>query len=207
MKIFGNPLSTCTRKVLTTLHEKQAPFDFVNVDLAKGAQKSPEYLARQPFGQVPALEDGDFRMYESRAMIRYLDQILSGPALTPGDPRGRALMEQWISVETSNFTPYAMTIIMQHIFGPMRGAQPDEAKVQEARGKITPALQTLDKQLARGPHLLGEQFTLADICYMPYLEYVGQTPAKDLIASHPNVAAWWKRISERRSWKEVTRKA
>lgn len=207
MKVFGSPISTCTRKVLTTLHEKHAPFEFHHVDLAKGAHKSADHMTRQPFGQVPALEDGDFRLFESRAMIRYIDQTVPGQALTPADAKGRALMEQWISVETSDFTPHAMTIIMQCIFAPMAGAQPDEAKVQEGRTKIAPALQVLEKQLARGPHLLGEPFTLADICYMPYIEYLSQTPAKDLITSHPHVAAWWKRISERPSWKEVTRKA
>jgi glutathione S-transferase len=207
MKLFAHPMSTCTRKVITTLEEKQAKYELVLVDLMTGAHKAPDHTSRQPFGQVPAIEDGDFRLYESRAIIRYLDETLPGVSLTPKDPKGRALMEQWISVETSNFTPHAMTLIYQLYFGPMRGTAPDAAKIEEGRTKLAPALAVLEKQLARGPHLLGEAFTLADICFMPYVEYVVSTEAKDTILSSPNVAAWWKRVSERPSWKKVTAKA
>jgi len=206
MKIHGNPMSTCTRKVLATLAEKQAKFDFVNVDFNVGAHKKPEHLAYQPFGQVPALEDGDFKLYESRAMIRYIDEVVPGQSLTPKDTKTRALMEQWISVETSNFTPHAMTYIGQYMFAPMHGKQPDLAKIEEAKPKLEKCLDILDKQLAKGPHFLGDQFTLADVCFMPYFEYAMTTPAKDLINARPNVAAWWKRVSERASWKTATAK-
>ena len=90
MKIFGNPGSTCTRKVLMTAHENGAPFEFVLVDMAKGEHKQPAHLARQPFGQVPTLDDDGFAMYESRAMARYIDGKFGG-ALTPKDAQARAL--------------------------------------------------------------------------------------------------------------------
>ncbi len=203
MKLYGHPMSTCTRKVLATLYEKNAPFDLVPIDLSSGSHKRAEHLARQPFGQIPAIEDGDFQLYESRAIIRYLDQVLPGASLAPSDPRGRALMEQWISVETSNFTPHAMAIIYQLHFGPMRGHAPDAAKVEEGRTKLATAVAVLDRQLARGPHLLGEAFSLADICYMPYVEYLSQTSAKDAVLDHPHVGAWWRRVSDRPSWQKV----
>ncbi len=110
-------------------------------------------------------------------------------------------MEQGMSVETSNFTPAAMAYVYQYFVAPMRGQQPDLAKIEEAKPKLEKALDIMDKQLAKGPHLLGDQFTLADICFMPYFEYAMNTPAKDLINARPNVAAWWKRVSERPSWK------
>ena len=203
MKIYGDPNSTCTRKVLTTLYERNAPFEIVPVVLATGAHKRPEHLARQPFGQIPVLDDGDFILYESRAIIRYLDQVLPGAPLTPSDAKGRALMEQWISIETSNFTPHAMAILYQLYFGPMRGNQPDPAKVDEGRTKLAKAVEVLDRHLARGPYVLGEAFSLADICFMPYVEYLTQTAAKDAVLDHANVAAWWKRASARASWEKV----
>jgi glutathione S-transferase len=204
MKIYGNPMSTCTRKVLATLAEKHAKFDFATIDFATGEHKKPDYLAHQPFGQIPALEDGDLQMYESRAMIRYIDEIAPGQSLTPKDPKARARMEQWMSVETSNFTPHAMAYVYQHVFVPMHGGKPDLAKVEEAKPKLEKALDVMDKHLAKGPHFVGDQFTLADICFMPYFEYAMNTPAKDLINARPNVAAWWKRVSERPSWKTAT---
>jgi glutathione S-transferase len=205
MKIFGHPMSTCTRKVRMALAEKQANYDFVLVDIMQGAHKAPEYVAaRQPFGQIPALEDGDFKMYESRAMMRYIDETMPGQALTPKDAKGRATVEQWISIESSDFTPHAMTIIYQCMFAPMRGGTTDMAKVEEAKAKLPPVLEVMDKALAKGPHLLGDSFTLADIAFMPYMEYAMLTPAKDMIMSYPHVAAWWKRISERPTWKQAT---
>jgi len=207
MKIYGHPMSTCTRKVLTTLAEKGHQAEFVMVDIMKGEAKQPAHLAHQPFAKVPAFEDHNFKLYESRAIIRYLDETLPGAALTPKDPKGRALMEQWISIETSNFTPNAMAIIMQLIFAPMGGAQPDMAKVEAGRIKLAACAQVMEKQLARGPHILGEAFTLADICFMPYVEYLVQTSEKDVLLGQPNIAAWWKRVSERPSWKKATAKA
>lgn len=206
MKVYGNPGSTCTRKVLMTFAEKGVTPHVDVVDMAKGQHKSPEHVARQPFGQVPVLEDGDFRLYESRAICRYLDAVLPGPALCPSDPKDRARMEQWVSIETSNFTPHAMGVIFQAVFAPMRGGTPDEAKIAESKAKLVPAVDVLEKQLAGKTFLLGDTFTLADVMYMPYLEYLSMTPAMELVTSRPNVAGWWERIRSRPTWQKVTGK-
>src|SRR5437867_1824582 len=136
MKLYGNPFSTCTRKVLCTLAEKNQKAEFVTIELAKGEQKTPEHLARQPFGVVPVLEDGSFSLYESRAIARYLDWKFPTPPLSPQKLEDRARMEQWISVEMSNFTPIAMKIIAQKMFMPMRGKQTDMNIVNEARDNL-----------------------------------------------------------------------
>jgi glutathione S-transferase len=206
MKIFGNPMSTCTRRVTTALHEKQAKFDFVSIDFAKGEHKGAENLARQPFGQIPSLTDGDFTLFESRAMIRYIDATVAGQALTPKDPKAHALMEQWISVEMEQFNPGAGGIVFQEIFAPMMGGKTDLAKAEEAKNKLKFVLPVLDKHLAKGPHFVGDQFTLADICFMPYTEYALNTSAKEIFHAHANFMTWWKRVSERSSWKAATAK-
>jgi glutathione S-transferase len=198
MKIFGHPISTCTRKVLTSLIETEQPYELVVIDFAKGEHKGAAHLAHQPFGQVPALQDGDFELYESRAMCRYVNDKVNGP-LVPRDQRDRARMEQWISVETSNFTPPAMKFIYQHIF-----QRPQTAEVLEtAKTQLDTALGVMDKQLAATPFLAGSSFTLADVCFLPYVEYVMATPAKEHVAKHPHVAAWWSKVSERPSWRKV----
>jgi glutathione S-transferase len=198
MKIFGHPGSTCTRKVLMTAHENEAPFEFVLVDLAKGEHKQPAHLARQPFGQVPALDDDGFAMFESRAMARYIDGKAGGK-LTPKDAQSRALMEEWISVETSNFSPHAMKFIYQYVF--KREQTPEVLKLAEE--KLELALTQLDKQLAKQPYLAGSDLSLADVCYAPYLEYLAPTPIAAKIAAHPHVARWWSAISERPAWRKT----
>jgi len=201
LTIHGNPRSTCTRKVLMTLAESATPFELVTVDLAKGEHKSEAYLRRQPFGRVPALQDGGFELHESRAMCRYIARK-AGSALAPGDVEADARMEQWISIETSEFTPHAMKFVYHHVF-----QRAQEPAVLEAAGKALDATcAVMDKQLARAPFIAGATFTLADVFFMPYLEYAMGTPARDIIAKHGRVAAWWKQIGERSTWRKVVGK-
>lgn len=202
IKLFGNPLSTCTRKVLTTLAETKTPFEFVVVDFATGEHKQPTHLSRQPFGQVPAIEDDGFPLYESRAICRYLSDKADG-ALTPRDPKLRAKMDQWLSVEQSNFTPSAMKFIYNYVFKyPQEQAVLDSAKVM-----LEKCLGILSEPLSASPYLAGDQFTLADIGLMPYVEYLMVTPASATLEQYPAVMAWWARVSQRPSWKAATGKA
>lgn len=201
MKIFGHPASTCTRKVLMTLNETSTPFEFVLVDFAKGEHKQPAHLARQPFGQVPALEDDGFEMYESRAMARYIDAKAGAP-LSPSDAQARAVMEQWISIETSNFAPHAMKFIYHTVFG--REQTPEVLKA--AGSALDVAYQTMEAQLSAQPFLAGDRFSLAEICFAPYFEYLTLTPAAGKLAAYPHLAAWWGVVSAREAWrKTITR--
>lgn len=202
LKIFGHPMSTCTRKVLMTLAETSTPYDFTVVDFAKGEHKQEPHVGRQPFGQVPALDDGGFALYESRPMCRYINDKAGGD-LVPRDLQARAVMDQWISVETSNFTPHAMKFIYQYVFG-----RPQEAAVLEAAGQgLEKATSILEKQLAKTPLLAGETLSLADIYYMPYLEYAMGTPAKEVLGKFPHVMAWWSKLSERPTWRKTAGRA
>jgi len=198
LKIYGHPMSTCTRKVLMTLAENGTPHEVAVVDFATGEHKKEPHLSRQPFGRIPALDDDGFEMFESRAICRYLDQKAGGK-LVPSDPKARAKMEQWISVETSEFTPHAMKFIYHDVF-----KRPQEPAVLEAAGKALEATcAVLEKQLAKTPFLVGAELSLADICYAPYVEYGIGTPAKEIFAKFPHLMAWWNRISERPTWAKV----
>ena len=202
LSIFGHPMSTCTRKVLTTLAETNTPHESLLVDFTKGEHKQEPYLARQPFGQLPALEDDGFKMYESRAMCRYLNEKASG-SLVPSDLKGRALMEQWISVEISNFTPHAMTFIYHHVL-----QSPQEpSKLESAGNGLEKALTIMDAHLAKHAFFAGSEFSIADISYMPYVDYVMGTPVKETLAKFTHVHAWWTKVSSRPSWKKVTGRA
>ena len=202
LTIYGHPLSTCTRKVLMTLAETNTPHEFSIVDFAKGEHKLEPHLQRQPFGRVPTLSDDGLEMFESRAMCRYLNERASGK-LVPNDAKVRAKMEQWISIETSEFAAHAMKFIYEYVF-----KRPQEPAVIEAAGK---ALETtcgvMEKQLGATPYLAGSDFTLADICFMPYIEYGMGTPAKDIFAKYPHLMAWWNKVSERATWRKVTGKS
>ena len=198
MKIFGHPMSTCTRKVLMTLAETNTSHEFELVDFAKNEHKQAPHITRQPFGQVPAMKDDDFELYESRAMCRYINDKANG-TLIPRDAKDRARMEQWISIETSNFTGPTMKFVFHHIF--KREQTPET--LQTAGAQLDTALGIMDKQLAGSPFIAGSTFTLADISFMPYIEYAMNTPAKDHFTKHPHVMAWWNKISERPTWRKI----
>lgn len=202
MKVYGHPASTCTRKVLFTLNEKGAAYDFVLVDFAKAEQKSPEHLARQPFGVVPVLDDGDFRIYESRAIIRYLDARLAGQSLTPSELQARGRMEQWISVESSYVSPPAMKAIMNIWYSSMAGKAPDAEVVAAGKAGAAKALDVVEQGLVGKDYLAGE-FSLAEVTYAPYLQYLQDFGMGDVISERPNIAAWWARVSGRPAWQKA----
>lgn len=199
IKLFGNPVSTCTRKVLFTLNETSTPFEMNVVDFSKGEHKAEPHLSRQPFGKVPALDDDGFAFYESRAMARYIDEK-AGYKLTPKDIKQRALMEQWISVESANFTPPAMTFIYHSIF-----KAPQKPEDLEKAGKqLDACCAVVEKALTGKTWLVGDQMTLAEVSFAPYLDYGMQTDAKQIFAKYPQLMAWWNRISERPAWRKAT---
>ena len=89
----------------------------------------------------------------------------------------------------------------------MRGGQPDLAIVDAAKKELGPVFDILDKHLATSTYMAGTDFTLADIGYMPYVEYLFASGEGELVTAHKHVAAWWNRVSERPSWKKATGKA
>jgi glutathione S-transferase len=199
IKLFGHPMSTCTRKVLTALAETATPYELTLVDFAKGEHKQEPHLSRQPFGQIPAIDDDGFALFESRAICRYLSSKADNK-LTPNDPKQRALMEQWLSVEQSNFSPNAMKFIYHYVF-----QRPQDAAVLEAAtAMVEKCCAAISRPLEKTQFLTGDQFTIADIGYMPYFEYAMNTPAKASFEKYPHVMAWWERVSKRPSWVKVT---
>ena len=198
MKLYGHPYSTCTRKVLLTLAETNTPYELTVVDFAKGEHKQEPHLSRQPFGQVPAIDDDGFKLFESRAIARYINQKARGP-LVPTDLQEFARMEQWISIETSDFSGPAMKFIFQHAFH-----RPQTDEVLLAAGKsLDVALDVMNSRLSVAQYFAGDQFSLADICFMPYVGYLMSSPLKERIARHTRVEAWWSKVSDRPSWKKI----
>lgn len=200
IKVFGYPSSSCTRMVINTLYEKEAPYIFKQIDLSKGEQQQAHYLEKQPFGLVPVLDDNGFLLYESRAIIRYLDQKLKGIALTPKDIHAFARMEQWISIEQSYFSPPVVALIQQLYWWPILGKNQDRIVIEQAKNKVMHVLDVAERSLATQPYLSGEQFSLAEICWMPYLAYLFQAKVGELVAERPSVNQWWQTIQQRPAW-------
>ena len=121
LKLYGNPHSTCTQRVLTVLHELSIPHELVVIDFAKGEHKAPAFLAVQPFGQVPYIDDDGFKLFESRAIARYLALKYGGIGKIipdPSDVQKTALFEQALCVELANFDPLASGVALELVYKP-----------------------------------------------------------------------------------------
>jgi glutathione S-transferase len=199
MKLYGHPLSSCTRKVKLTLAEKGAEADFVLVDLFEAAQKSDAHLARHPFGVVPVLEDEGFLLYESRAIIRYLDARLDGPSLVPSSARDVARMNQWMSVDQSYVAPHTRALAVERVLK----KKPDAQVVDASEKALRTAFTVFDRALASSDYLAGPWFSLADISLMPYVASLPMIEAEHTTRDLPRLGAWWARVSARSAWKRA----
>nr|QCY50335.1 glutathione S-transferase [Salix babylonica] len=206
VKVYGPATAVCPQRVMVCLLEKGVEFDLVHVDLDSGEQKLPEFLLKQPFGQVPVVEDGDFRLYESRAIIRYYAAKYEdrGPNLLGSTLEERALVDQWLEIEAHNFNDLVFNIIFQVVILPRIGQEGDSELVKTLEEKLEKVLDVYEKRLSRSRYLAGESFTLADLSHMPATRYlISEAGLGHLVKDRKKLNAWWEDISSRPSWKKL----
>ncbi|KAH8096466.1 hypothetical protein SO694_00009565 [Aureococcus anophagefferens] len=183
------------------LLESGQDFEYVHVDMAKGEHKSPAFLKIQPFGKVPVLQDGDFTLFESRAIMKY---VLTGTPLCPGDAKEMAAVESAISVEYSYFTPAFMPVYVERMLKKKKGLEADETKVAAAIEALGPVLDVVEALLEGKTYMAGPKFTMADISYMPYFHQFDALGIAELRDDRPNLKAWWATVSTMPNWAYAT---
>jgi glutathione S-transferase len=153
------------------LEEIGAPYELVRVDLAAGEQKRPEYLAINPTGTVPALVDGDLKLFESAAICQYLADKYPGRRLAPplGTP-ARGLYYQWIHFAMSSLDPTAITLYHHTTFLPE--AERIAAIAEDSRRRLLDALAVLNPTLVGREYIVGEEFSVADVVVASTLAWV-----------------------------------
>jgi len=194
------PGSPFARSVLATLEEKSAPYRLAPV--LPATLRAPQHLGRHPFGRVPVLEHGDFRLYETQAILRYLDRIVPQPALTPADARRAARMDQLMNLnDWYLFQGVANVIAFQRVVGPrLMGRTPDEAAIAAVIPRARVVFDELAALLGAQPYFAGERLTLADLLLAPQLDFMQQTPEwETLTGAHANLREWLQRMSLRPS--------
>ncbi|KAJ7085499.1 glutathione S-transferase [Mycena belliarum] len=197
LKLHGHPFSTCTRRVATTLAELQIPFELIEVQLAKGEHKQPAHLAKQPFGQIPYIDDDGFILYETRAICRYLAAKHPAKGLIPKEPKANAIFEQAASAELTNFDPAASKLGWELVLKKMFiGADPDPKAVEDQLAILEGKLGAYDVILGKTKYLAGDSITLADLFHIPYALLLAQG-GNDIMTRKPNVARWYKELAAR----------
>jgi glutathione S-transferase len=203
--VYSIPGSPFGRAVLATLEEKGASYRFSPV--APGTMRSPEHLARHPFGRVPVLEHDGFMLYETQAILRYLDRMLPSPALTPADAGRAAHMDQAMNVnDWYLFQGVGNVIGFHRVVGPLvMGLTPDEAAIAAAMPKACAVFAELARLLGDQPWFAGDTVSLADFLLAPQIGFFTLTPEWSVLSPpHPNLVAWLARMEARPSLQATT---
>ncbi|CAN0896479.1 Glutathione S-transferase PARB [Linum grandiflorum] len=177
IKVYGSPISTATQRVFATLYEKELEFEFIKVDLRSGEQKKEPFISLNPFCLVPAFQEGDLTLFESRAITEYIAEKYKdqGTQLTPVNPETKAVF----------------------------GLTTDAANVAANEAKLNKVLDVYESRLSSSKYLGGDRFSLADLHHIPNVHCLVGTPTKKIIDSHPKVGAWIADVTARPAWSKV----
>lgn len=197
IKLHYHPFSTYSRRVRIALSEKQIPHELVVVDMVARKHREQPYLSLNPYGRVPTLEEDGFVLYKSTSILNYLEATHPTPALVPSDVRQRAQVDMHMKLCDLQLTRQAGTIVFPKRFLPKE--RWNVAAMADAKAEIEKHLAILEKHLADKTYLVSETFSLADVAYAPFLEFL---PLME-IAPPPAVAAWSERLLSRPSAKET----
>jgi glutathione S-transferase len=193
------PGSPYGRSVMALLEEKGADWRLAPIGLAE--VHGPAHLALHPFGKMPVLEWDGRLLYETDAILRYLDEALPGPSLVPRGIDDRARMNQIMGVcDAYLFPEGACVIVFQRVIGPAiePGFAADEAAIAEGMPRSHVIFAELSRLLGTGDWFGGEALSLADLMIGPQLELYSRTPEwAELTAGRENLRAWLDRIEAR----------
>jgi glutathione S-transferase len=205
MKLYYHPVSTTSRPIVLFATESGIDLDYQLVDLFTGAQYQPEYAAINPSRQVPVLEDGDFRLTESSAILKYLAEKTNSAAY-PADLRKRARVNERMDWLNTGFNrDFSYGFLYPQIFPFMR--RPDDnvqaATVAWGKDKALNWLKVLDEGLIgpRSAFLCGDDITLAD--YLGAMTVLGGEAIQCRFDAYPNISRWLRNMKALKSWAKV----
>jgi glutathione S-transferase len=194
--VYGFPRSTFVNIVRLVLTHKDVPYTFQDLEPVMG---KPEHLALHPFNRVPIFRHGDFTVYETSAIVAYIDEAFGGATLTPDSPRARARMNQWISTVNSYVYPYMIYhVTHERLVFPELGIASDERVVAHGLPKVELALSVMERELEhRAPYLLGSELSLADFYMLPSTFAFGLTDeGQSMYRKFPKFSEWRARMED-----------
>lgn len=197
IRLHYHPFSTFARRVTIALIEKGIPYEPVVVDMAARKHKDPAYLALNPYGRVPTLEEDGFVLYESSAILNYLESTHPQPPLAPADARGRALVDMHVKLCDLQLSRHTSTIVFPKRFLPRE--KWDDKAMAQAKSEIEKHLEIVERQLGGREYMVGDRYSLVEVAYTPFLHFL---PLME-IAPPPGVAAWAARMAARPSAKQT----
>lgn len=197
--VHGIPGSPFLRAALAALEEKRADYELRPV--APGEHRGEAYRRMHPFSRVPVIQHGDFTLYETQAILRYVDAVCPGPSLQPADPKQAAVMNQVCGISDWYFFPQVgVPVVFQRIVGPVLLGQPaDEAVVAAAQPNAANCVQVLNDILGDKAFMASEALSIADLLLFPHMAYFSQTPEGRALLAGTRLNDWVQRMAARPS--------
>lgn len=197
VEVLGTPYSNYVRAVRMVLEEKGVPYT-----LNPCRPHTPEIDAIHPLGKVPGFKHGDFTLFESVAIARYIDRTFPGPKLFPEEPQAAARVDQWTLFVNSALMGAFHTYLVAYVFPRTPDGKPDRAAIEGVLPQTEANLRLLDGVIAKTGTLAGGDFSYADINAMTILAYLQGLPETGaLIQELPALAAYFATHAERASFK------
>jgi len=202
MKLYYHPVSTVSRPIVLFAADNNIPLEYQVVDLMTGEHLKPPYAAINPSQLVPVLDDGDFRLTESSAILKYLADKIDSPAY-PKDLRKRARVNEMMDwLNTGFYRDFGYGLVYPQIFPNLkrRSDEAHEGTVQWGKEKAKFWLSVLDQHLLGSgkKFLCGDEITIADY-FGATMVSIGEIVRCDL-ARYPNLARWYAAMKARPNW-------
>jgi glutathione S-transferase len=201
MRLYQYPFSPSCQKVVALAHEVGVPLELVTVELFKGESRAPAMRAKNPNGKLPILEDGDFVLWESAAMLAYIAAKAGRADLAPTTPRERAEVDRWTAWEGAHFGPAIRKVAFERVVKKLvgRGA-PDEAVVKAGIEEFATTASVLEQSLGTKEYVCGP-LTIADFDLAPYATLAASCGLD--FEPYPKANAWLGRMTARDSMKKT----
>ena len=203
--VYGPAFSSYVWRARLALAEKGVTHELVNMPF--GGHREEPHLSRQPFGKVPAFEHDGFTLYETQAIMRYVDERFAGTPLQPEDVHEWSRMNQIIGIIDAYAWPsIAGTILFNRVLVPrFLGGAPDEAAIAAALPRARLCLSEIDRLMENHQFLASEHISLADLMVVPLLYFFDRVPdGRVPMAEHPKLQSWVRRMETRQSF-QVTK--
>ena len=205
LTVYGIPQSTYVRTVRLLLAEANIDYDLKEINIFNGENETDDYLAKHPFGKVPAIEIDGEKIYETAAITYYINEKMAGSKYSPSDILMQARMLQIMAIVDNYLYPPAVgKIVIQNLIVPSQGGQTDKEAVKEAVAPTQKALKAIEDLYKGSPFLLGSEISLADFHLIPIFVYLSKTPQFDQVTTQtPKLKAWWDKTQNLASVKNV----
>lgn len=187
--LYHFPYSQHARRVVSLLEENNIPYQLKNVAMDQGEHMSPAFLDINPNHQVPVLQDEDFRIYESNAIMRYLCNKHQLDLWYPADPKLRATIDQWLDWTQCRMSPAVIDIVLNKVF---LGDEGDSDAIARGEKRLQELFPILESGLERSHYLAGSRPTIADLSIASNIFQLGLAE----ITVSGKTAAWYQRIGD-----------